>query len=117
MSRSRSPGRLRSPPLYRLLNRFSAWKRLSKNWRSLRQSLQRTDEQPMHLYRPEILRRLSVTADDTLLGPIDVADCIRRLRDEGFWPGLQLPTALWRKSGPLPARHSVPGIRMIQSAS
>lgn len=96
MSRSRSTGRLRSPPLYRLLNRFDAWKRLSKSWRSLRQSLEGwsgTDE-PIHLFRPEIFRRLPMAAGETLFGPVDAADCIRRLRDEGFWPGLHLPGIL-----------------------
>lgn len=94
MSRSFSPGRLRSPPLYRLLNRFNAWKQLAKNWRSLRQSIQRTHARPVHLFRPEILHQLPMASGATLFGPVEVADCIRHLRYQGFWPGLQLPAIM-----------------------
>ena len=97
MSRSRSPRRLRSPPLYRLLNRFNAWKELARRWRGLRLSIRahlQTEAPPVHLFRPGILRPLPVASGDTLFGPVQVADCIRRLRDEGVWPGLQLPPAV-----------------------
>lgn len=97
MLRSRSFGGLRSPPLYRLLNRFAVWKRLSRRWRSLRELIGTRfarDKQPVHLFRPEILHRLPVAAGDTLFGPLDPGDCLAGLRDEGYWAGLQLPVDL-----------------------
>lgn len=97
MFRSQPRWRLRSPPLYRLLNRFNLWKALARRWRGLHLSIRArlfAEDPPVHLFRPGMLRRLPVASGDTLLAPVRIADCIRQLRDEGFWPGLQLAPAV-----------------------
>lgn len=93
MFSSLSAVRVRRIPLYRILNRFRLWMEISAIFRRLKRS-RTMQETHRHLYRPDISRHLRQSREGSVFEMADVSACIRQLRENGYWQGLQLPKDL-----------------------